>query len=275
MNKLKGKTALVTGASSGIGYETVLSLLSEGAVVYAAARRVDRMAGLEGKGARTLALDVTDENSLKPAVERILQEAGAIDILVNNAGYGSYGALEDVPLDEARRQFDVNVFGLARLTQMALPGMREKGWGRIVNISSMGGRMYTPFGAWYHATKYAVEALTDCLRLETKPFGIDAVLVEPGGIKTDWGAIAAENLRKTSAGGPYAESASRTAEGISRMYGGKGLTHPRAIANTVLRAVTAKRPRTRYLTGFMAKPAVFLRGILPDRAFDRIIGFMS
>lgn len=135
--------------------------------------------------------------------------------------------------------------------------------------------MYTPFGAWYHATKYAVEALTDCLRLETKPFGIDAVLVEPGGIKTDWGAIAAENLRKTSAGGPYAESASRTAEGISRMYGGKGLTHPRAIANTVLRAVTAKRPRTRYLTGFMAKPAVFLRGILPDRAFDRIIGFMS
>lgn len=275
MNKLRGKTALVTGASSGIGYETVLSLLSEGAVVYAAARRVDRMAGLEGKGARTVALDVTDENSLKPAVERILQEAGVIDILVNNAGYGSYGALEDVPLDEARRQFDVNVFGLARLTQMALPGMREKGWGRIVNISSMGGRMYTPFGAWYHATKYAVEALTDCLRLETKPFGIDAVLVEPGGIKTDWGAIAAENLRKTSAGGPYAGSASRTAGGISRMYGGKGLTHPRAIANTVLRAVTARRPKTRYLRGFMAKPAVFLRGILPDRAFDRIIGFMS
>jgi len=275
MNMLNGKTALVTGASSGIGFKTVLALLAEGATVYAAARRVERMADLASKGARTIAMDVTDEASTVAAAEKIRAETGRIDILVNNAGYGSYGAIEDVPLEEGRRQFDVNVFALARLTQLVLPGMRERHWGKIVNISSMGGRMYTPFGGWYHATKYAVEALSDCLRLETSAFGVDVILVEPGGIKTDWGAIAAENLRKTSGGGAYGAAAEKTASSLSRMYGGSALTPPDTIAATILRAVTAKRPKARYLVGYMAKPAVFLRIVLGDRAFDKIIRFMS
>ncbi len=275
MGKLTGKTALITGASSGIGEETARAFLAEGATVYAAARRTDRMAGLKDAGARVIALDVTDDASMADAIGKIKTEAGGIDILVNNAGYGSYGAIEDVPLEEGKRQFDVNVFGLARLTQLVLPSMRARGSGRIVNISSMGGRMYTPFGGWYHATKYAVEALSDCLRLETKPFGIDVILVEPGGIKTDWGTIAADNLRKTSAGGAYSARAGRTADNMTKMYTGNGLTPARVIAKTILRGVAARKPKSRYLVGFMAKPGVFLRIVLGDRAFDRIIGFMS
>lgn len=275
MGKLTGRSALVTGASSGIGYETTLALLAEGAVVYAAARRIDRMETLKEKGARLVALDVTEDASMIAAVEKIQAETDGIDILVNNAGYGSYGAIEDVPIDEAKRQFDVNVFGLARLTQLVLPGMRKRNRGSIVNISSMGGRMYTPFGGWYHATKYAVEALSDCMRLEAKPFGIDVILVEPGGIKTDWGMIAAENLRKTSSEGAYSAQAGKAADNLAKMYSGSLLTPPQAIAKAILRGVTARRPKTRYLVGFMAKPAVFLRIILGDRAFDRIIGFMS
>ena len=213
--------------------------------------------------------------TMRAAVERIRSETGGIDILVNNAGYGSYGAIEDVPIDEARRQFEVNVFGLARLTQLALPGMRDRGSGKIVNISSMGGRMYTPFGGWYHATKYAVEALSDCMRLETKPFGVDVILVEPGAIKTDWGIIAAENLRKASASGAYAGQGGKTANKLTKMYTGSGLTEASVIAKTILKGVTARRPKSRYLVGYMAKPGVFARIVLGDRIFDRLIGFMS
>ncbi len=275
MGALSGKTALVTGASSGIGQETAVALLGAGATVYAAARRTERMAALGDRGARIIELDVTNEGSMLAAVERIRSETGGIDILVNNAGYGSYGAIEDVPIDEARRQFEVNVFGLARLTQLALPGMRERGSGKVVNISSMGGRMYTPFGGWYHATKYAVEALSDCMRLETKPFGVDVILVEPGAIKTDWGIIAAENLRKASASGAYAGQGGKAANKLAKMYSGSGLTDASVIAKTILKGVTARRPKSRYLVGFMAKPGVFARIALGDRIFDRIIGFMS
>ncbi len=163
------------------------------------------------------------------------------------AKYGSYGALEDVTMEEAKRQFDVNLFGMARLIQCVIPYMRENHYGKIVNISSMGGKIWTKFGGWYHATKLAVEGFSDCLRMELKPFGIDVVVVEPGGIKTDWGIIAAENLKKTSANGAYAEAANKAADGMIKNYSGNMLSKPELIAKTVRKAVTKRRPRTDYL----------------------------
>lgn len=273
--KLKGRTALVTGASSGIGKETVKILLEEGATVYAAARRAEKMADLKAAGARVIPLDITQEGSLVSAVNQIAKESGSVDILVNNAGYGSYGAVEDVPLEEARRQFDVNIFGLARLTQLVLPGMRKNGYGKIVNISSIGGKIYTPLGAWYHATKHALEGFSDSLRFETAPFGIDVVVVEPGGVATEWGQIAVDNLRKTSAKGAYADLADRAAARTEKMYTSGNLSHPSVIAKVIRKAVTVGRPKTRYAAGSMAGFALFMRRWLSDRMFDRMIRSMA
>jgi NAD(P)-dependent dehydrogenase (short-subunit alcohol dehydrogenase family) len=267
--------ALVTGASSGIGEATARELRRRGFTVYAAARRTDRMAALAAEGIRLLAMDVTDEASVTAAVERIMHETGRIDVLVNNAGYGSYGALEDVPLSEGRYQFEVNVFGLARLVQQVLPGMRERGCGRIVNISSMGGKIYEPLGAWYHATKFAVEGLSDSLRLELKPFGIDVVIVEPGSIRTEWGTIAADKVEQTSGATAYADQARRVAAVLreSAAEGGNA-SDPAVIAGVIGRAATARRPRTRYVAGYAARPLLLARRLLPDRGFDRVMGFI-
>src|SRR6478735_12707611 len=184
------RVALVTGASSGIGEETARLLQEAGFTTYAVARRVDRMAALADAGVHTFAMDVTDDASMVAGINRIVVDQGRIDVLVNNAGYGSYGAVEDVPLDEARRQFEVNLFGLARLVQLVTPHMRAQGSGRIINVSSMGGRFAAPFGGWYHATKFAVEGFSDALRQELAPFGVQVVVIEPGGIRTEWGGIA-------------------------------------------------------------------------------------
>jgi NAD(P)-dependent dehydrogenase (short-subunit alcohol dehydrogenase family) len=274
MASIKGKTALVTGASSGIGKSTVEMLISAGAKVYAAARRVEMMKDLEAMGAHVVAMDLTDDASMVSGVHSILQKEGAIDILINNAGYGSYGAIEEVPLDEARRQFEVNIFGLARLTQLVLPKMRQNRYGKIVNISSIGGKIYSRFGGWYHATKHALEGFSDCLRLETKPFGIDVIVVEPGGIATDWGAIAAKNLKKTSGGGAYADAANKVAAGLSEMYAANKLSAPSVIAKIILIAVTSPKPKTRYAAGYMSGVALFSRRWLSDRMFDRMITSM-
>jgi short-subunit dehydrogenase len=268
------EVALVTGASSGIGESAALQLQQHGFVVYGAARRIEKMNTLKEKGIQVIALDVTREESIQNCVQTIMEKEGRLDILVNNAGYGSYGAIEDVPLEEARRQFEVNIFGLARLTQLVLPAMRENRFGKIVNISSMGGKIYTPFGGWYHATKHALEGWSDCLRLETREFGINVVVVEPGGIKTPWGLIAAENLKKTSGTGAYAEKANKSAESTARMYRSNRLTHPDAIGKVILKAVTARRPRFRYVKGFGARPTLFIRRFFGDRVYDRVIRFM-
>ncbi|MEV0798178.1 oxidoreductase [Kribbella sp. NPDC050281] len=272
---MTARIALVTGASSGIGEATARKLHALGYVVYGAARRVDRMEKLAADGIRTIAMDVTDDDSLRTGVDRILSETGRIDVLVNNAGYGSYGAVEEVPLDEARYQFEVNVFGAARLIQLVLPGMRAQRSGTIVNISSMGGRIYTPLGGWYHGTKFALEALSDCLRLEAKPFGIDVVVIEPGSIQTEWGDIAASNLRKVSADGPYAERADAMATSMSSEANARRNSPPTVIADAIGKAVTARRPRTRYTAGFAAKPLITLRRVLPDRAFDALISRLT
>lgn len=269
------KIALVTGASSGIGEATVLQLLKGGYKVYAAARRIERMVPLAKAGATVVALDLTDDASIVAAVEAIKAESGRLDVLVNNAGYGSLGALEDVPLDEARRQCEVNLFGLARLCQLALPMMRAQRSGKIVNVTSVGGKLGLPFGDWYHATKFAVEGLSDCLRVELKPFGIDVIVIEPGAIATEWGGIAAENLVVRSgdtAYGPYARkhAAAFTSERTSKLA-----SKPEVVAKTIARAVAARRPKTRYATGGGAQIFLGLRCILPDRMFDGLMWRMS
>ena len=257
--------ALVTGGSSGIGRESVLALQAGGATVYAAARR--EMPDLQARGVRALAMDVTDEDSLQAGVSRILDETGRIDVLVNNAGYGSYGAIEDVPMAEARRQFDVNVFGAMRLTQLILPTMIAQGRGRIINISSMGGRFSMALGGWYHATKYAVEALSDALRQEVRPFGIEVVLVEPGLIHTEWTKIAADHLLATSGMGKYAVIAENFAAAL-RLAGPGTASDPSVIGRTVARAATCAHPRTRYRKGLGAIPLTVLTDLLPDRVYD-------
>ncbi|MFJ3956286.1 oxidoreductase [Arthrobacter sp. NPDC090010] len=267
------KIALVTGASSGIGEASARQLRKAGFVVYAAARRVDRMAALRTSGVHTIALDVTDAGSATEAVSSIVDAEGRIDVLLNNAGYGSYGAVEEVPLEEAQAQLDVNVLGLARMAQLVLPHMRAQGGGRILNVSSMGGRFATPMGAWYHASKFAVEGLSDAMRLELAPFGIDVVLIEPGSIRTEWGVIAASNLLEISGDGPYARQAAAMAAtlGGSSQPTARMASAPDVVARAVVKAATAKRPRTRYLPGFGALPLTFLRRVLPDRAFDALI----
>jgi NAD(P)-dependent dehydrogenase (short-subunit alcohol dehydrogenase family) len=268
---MTAKIALVTGASSGIGEATALKLQDLGYTVYGAARRTERLEPLADRGVLPLAMDVTDDASMRAGVERIIADSGRIDVLVNNAGYGSYGAIEDVPMDEARRQFEVNVFGAMRLAQLALPHMRAQHGGTIVNISSMGGKIHTPLGGWYHGTKFAIEALSDCLRMEAKPFGVDVVVIEPGGIATEWGGIAADHLRETSGTGPYAEQADAVAASLSSEANAKRNSPPQVIADAIGKAVTARRPRTRYATGFAARPMIAVRRILPDRAFDAVM----
>ncbi|NUT36754.1 MAG: oxidoreductase [Hamadaea sp.] len=265
------KVAIVTGASSGIGEATARHLQQLGYTVYAAARRVDRMTALHHDGIRIKRLDVTDDASMTAFVGEVIAETGRIDALINNAGYGSYGAVEDVPLAEARRQFDVNVFGLARLTQLVLPHMRRQGGGRVVNVSSIGGKIYEPLGGWYHATKFAVEGLSDSMRVELAPFGIDVVVVEPGAIRTEWGGIAADSVLEVSGQTAYADQAQLIGGMLTAMENNRMVSPPEVIAKAIGKAVTARRPRTRYAVGGGAKPILFLRRILSDRAFDRAI----
>ncbi|WP_430296715.1 oxidoreductase [Sinomonas sp. B1-1] len=268
---MQQQVALVTGASSGIGEATVRALLAAGFTVYAAARRTERMQGLVHDGARVLALDLTDDASITAAAAAILAEAGRIDVLVNNAGYGSYGSLEEVPIEEGRRQFEVNVFGLARLTQLVLPGMRERRSGTIVNVSSMGGKFYEPLGTWYHATKFAVEGLSDSLRIELRPFGVRVVIIEPGAVRSEWSGIARDTLLARSGTGPYAKYARRVAGVFALSYRGTLAAKPEAIGAVILHAVLSERPKPRYPVAGGAPIVLFLRRLLPDRAFDLFV----
>jgi short-subunit dehydrogenase len=267
------KVALVTGASSGIGADTALHLKEAGYTVYGAARRTERMSALQDAGVNVLSLDVTDDDSIRTAVETIIGESGRIDVLINNAGYGSYGPIEDVPMDEARAQIEVNVFGLARLTQLVLPHMRAQRGGTVINISSMGGEFTTLLGGWYHASKYAVEALSDALRMETKQHGIRVVVVQPGVIRTEWGAIAAQKLKETSRTGAYSTLADGAAKALaaSSEPNARNTSDPAVIGKTIVKIANARRPRTRYRVGFGARPLVFLRRLLSDRAFDSLM----
>lgn len=265
------KTALVTGASSGMGKAIAKRLIGDGYQVYVAARSVDRMAELVRLGARPLRMDVSRDAEIVAGVETILSQAGGVDVLVNNAGFGLYGPVEEVSMDEARYQFEVNLFGAARLTQLLLPAMRARGSGSIVNITSMGGKIYTVLGAWYHATKHALEGWSDSLRLELEPFGIRVVIIEPGLIETGFGDAAGRGMLERSGSGPYARLAEGVVKSMRASYGQNRGTNPDIVADTVAKAVAAARPRTRYAVGAYARPMIFMRKWLGDRLFDRII----
>jgi len=238
--------------------------------VVATARNPATLSGLADRGLRTQALDVTDEASMQAAVPQVEAAERAVGVLVNNAGYSQDGAIEEVPIDDVRRQFETNVFGLARLTQLVLPGMRRQGWGRVINVSSMGGRLTFPGGGYYHATKHAVEAISDALRFEVRPFGIDVVVIEPGAIRT---AFEETSLGTMSSNGesPYGEFNDVVAKRVQATYRGKLAAEPQAVAKVIEKAAAARRPKTRYVITACARVLLLTRRLLPDRAFDAVL----
>jgi NAD(P)-dependent dehydrogenase (short-subunit alcohol dehydrogenase family) len=269
------KAVLITGCSTGIGRATAEHLAARGWTVYATARRLDSIEDLRQKGCKTLALDVTDEASMRAAVEQVEAAEGAIGALVNNAGYSQSGALESVPMDQLRKQFETNVFGLLRMCQLVLPGMREQRHGRIVNLSSMGGRLTFPGGGAYHATKYAVEALSDVLRFEVAGFGIHVVVIEPGLIRTQFGEAAVESMSGIEGDGPYAKFNAAVAATTAGAYSGPFArlgAGPEAVARTIEKALTRRRPKARYPVTASARIMLAQHAILPDRAWDAMVG---
>ena len=266
------KTVIITGCSSGIGQATAARLAKRGDwTVYATARKTDTLVELESVGCRPLALDVTDDDSMVAAVDIVKNESGTIDALVNNAGYSQSGATETLDLDDVRRQFETNVFGLVRMSQLVLPSMRERRDGRIVNISSMGGKLVFPGGGAYHATKHAVEAFSDAMRFEVAGFGVKVVIIEPGLITTnfDQAAVASMDLDDK---GPYGEFNRKVASATSDVYKGpmKRLGGPPdAVAKVVEKALTARNPRSRYTVTPSARLTLATRGMMSDRLWDR------
>ena len=270
------KAVLVTGCSTGIGRATAELLARDGWKVYASARKLDAIRDLADAGCELLELDVTDEQSMTAAVASIEQAEGAVGVLINNAGYSQSGAVESVELDQVRRQFETNVFGLVRLCQLVLPGMRRQGWGRIVNVSSMGGKLTFPGGGIYHGSKHAVEAISDAMRFEVKNFGVDVIVVEPGLIKTNFGEAAVGSIAQaTPDDGPYAEfnqmvggATAGAYEGpLARLGGG-----PETVAKTISKAISARRPKPRYKVTASAKLIMMQRRLLTDRGWDRFVG---
>ena len=270
------QTVLVTGCSSGIGRATAERLAARGYTVYASARRVERIADLEERGCRLLALDVTDEASMRAAVATVTEEQGAVGVLVNNAGYSQSGAVEEVPMADVRRQFETNVFGLVRMCQLVLPGMRAQRRGRIVNVSSMGANFTFPGGGFYHATKYAVEAISDALRFEVAGFGIDVVIVQPGFIRTHFADAATDAIHAaTPAEGPYAAFNAAVAGSTQGVYEGplaKLGGGPETVARTIERAIAAKSPKIRYRVTPSARLLVGQRALMTDQMWDRFLG---
>jgi NAD(P)-dependent dehydrogenase (short-subunit alcohol dehydrogenase family) len=274
MSVASSQVVLITGCSTGIGRATAEHLALRGHTVYATARRPESIAGLQAAGCRTLALDVTDEASMVAAVDQVVAEQGAVGALVNNAGYSQSGALETLDLDAVRRQFETNVFGLLRMCQLVLPSMRERGFGRIVNMSSMGANFTFPGGGAYHATKYAVDALSDTLRFEVQAFGVDVVIIQPGLIRTEFGETASSEVDQTGAG-PYAAFNARVAQATREAYEAGPLSRlgggPETVARAVERAITAKRPKTRYRVTPSAHLLVGQRAVMTDRLWDAML----
>jgi NAD(P)-dependent dehydrogenase (short-subunit alcohol dehydrogenase family) len=269
------RAVLITGCSTGIGRATAERLAGGGWTVYASARRLESIADLADRGCRTLALDVTDEASMQAAVAQVTETEGAVGALVNNAGYSQSGAVETVPMDEVRRQFETNVFGLVRMCQLVLPGMRRQRWGRIVNLSSMGGKLVFPGGGFYHGTKYAVEAISDALRFEVRGFGVDVVIVEPGIIVTEFGRAAAGSMAGVETDGDYGEFNRAVAKATEGAYEGPIAwlgAGPDAVARKIEKALNARRPKTRYPVTASARILLTQRALLPDRGWDAFVG---
>lgn len=267
----QGKVALVTGASSGIGKATAKALVGQGFITYATARRPETLAELKALGCQTLQLDVTDEASMVAAVQQVAAEHGGVDVLINNAGYGEYGPLEELDMVAVRQEFETNVFGLLRMCQLVLPRMRHRGWGRIVNVSSMGGEMALPGGGAYHASKYAVEALSDVLRYEVKPFGVDVVVIQPGLVRTEFTTRIARSDAIQAGTGPYAVLKRNLLTAMSSEQWTRTGSSAEAVARVIVRAIQARRPKTRYKISFIGRLFPALRQSLPDRGWDAVM----
>lgn len=265
------KVILITGASSGMGKETAKALIQQGHIVYTLARRIEQMQDLKTLGGHPIQMDVTKESDIENVVDTIIKQEGKIDVLWNNAGFGLYGAVEDVPVEEARQQFEVNLFGLAAITKKVVPYMRNANAGTIINTSSMGGKMYTPMGAWYHASKHALEGFSDCLRLELKQFNINVVILEPGIIVTEFGDVMLKNISKFSSKGAYASLTNKLVTATKKMYENGQGSKTTVISNTVTKIINERKPKTRYRVGLWAKPMVWLRIYLGDKLFDKIV----
>jgi NAD(P)-dependent dehydrogenase (short-subunit alcohol dehydrogenase family) len=276
MSEPTSKAVLITGCSTGIGRATAQHLAGNGWTVYATARRVEAIADLESAGCRTLALDVTDEASMQAAVSAVEAEQGAVGVLVNNAGYSQSGAVESVAMDDVRRQFETNVFGLVRMAQLVLPGMRRQGWGKIVNMSSMGANLVFPGGGFYHGTKYAVDAISDALRFEVKGFGVDVIIIQPGLIKTEFGNAAAGSLDDAERdGGVYGSFNAAVGESTKSAYESGPLGRlgggPETVAKVIERAITARRPKIRYRVTPSAHLLIRQRALMTDRMWDAMM----
>ncbi|WP_274064365.1 oxidoreductase [Vibrio parahaemolyticus] len=266
------KVIVITGASSGMGKDTALKLINEGHIVYGLARRADKMQDLVDAGGYALGVDITNSEMIAEVVSKIIAEQHHIDVLWNNAGYSVTGAVEDVSEEDAKRQFDVNLFGLAEMTKAVLPHMREQRSGTIINTSSVGGKIYSPLGAWYHATKHALEAWSDCLRLELKPFNINVVILQPGGISTEFGDVLVEPLLTRSKGGAYEEISSDIAYMYKKIYtSSKNMAPTSVISQVISKIIRTKKTKTRYAAGYMAKTTLFMKFIMSDKLFDKFI----
>jgi len=268
------RAVLITGCSSGIGWAMAEHLARRGWAVYATARNVEKISPLAERGCRLLPLDVTDEDSIRDAVEEVERIEGAVGVLINNAGYSQSGAVEEVPIEKVRRQFETNVFGLVRMCQLVLPGMRGQGYGRIVNLSSMGGKLTFPGGGFYHASKYAVEAISDALRFEVRGFGVEVVVIEPGLIRTGFARTAVDFMGTED--GPYAGFDAGVAQATRENYERGPLAAlgggPEAVAGTIERAISVANPRARYTVTPSAKVLISARKLLPDRVWDGLVG---
>lgn len=272
MVKNTQKIVLITGASSGIGKDVAFQLLAKGYKVYGAARRTDLLEPLKEKGGIPLYLDLTNDSSISECVNAILKQEDRIDILINNAGYGLGGPLEAVPVDEGRRQFEVNLFGLARLVQLILPVMRKYGNGRIINIASVAGRIAPQYLGWYNATKFAVEGYSDSLRREVSEFGIKVVVIEPGLIQTNWGVIAGNSISQYCENTAYQKTGSKVAKFLEENYASKkSASKVSIITRLITRAAVARHPRIRYHAGKLSSLAVFAYGVFSDRLIDFIL----
>jgi NAD(P)-dependent dehydrogenase (short-subunit alcohol dehydrogenase family) len=268
------KAVLITGSSSGIGRATAELLADKGWEVYATARRLESIEDLAERGCKTLALDVTDESSMQAAVDAVTAAEGAVGVLINNAGYSQSGAVESVPPEQAQRQFETNVFGPLRLSQLVLPGMRSQRWGKIVNISSMGGKLTFPGGGLYHATKYALEAISDALRFEVRGFGVDVIVIEPGLIVTNFGEVASASASVGDDDGAYEQFNRKVAELTEGAYKGpmaKLGAGPEAVAKTIERAIASRRPKARYPVTASARLMITQRKLMPDRLWDTVM----
>ncbi len=275
----RSQAVLITGCSSGIGEATARRLSAKGLPVYATARRVESIEHLREAGCKLLQLDVTDEDSMRAAVAAVGREHGAVGALINNAGYSQSGAIETVSKEEVLRQFQTNVFGVITMCQLVLPGMRAQRFGRIVNMSSMGANFTFPGGGLYHASKYALEAISDALRFEVRGFGVDVVVLQPGLILTRFGEAAAASMDSlptdADPASPYSAfnatvaKASRDAyeNPLFARFGGP----PEAVAKVIERAIGARRPRPRYRITPSAHALIAQRKLLSDRMWDRMM----